>query len=104
MWLVLILGSVPPLRPLFAQVFQRISTKNLRNSNRGYYEQSDPKSIPMHPIASKRPPKDTDSERFMLSVGAGILQTTDVQVISNPKDSRDNSNESLNGVARGAAF
>ena len=76
----------------------------MRPSNRGYYEQSDPKSIPMDPIPSKRTPKDTDSERFMLSVGAGILRTTDVQVISNSKDSREDSNESLNGVARGESL
>lgn len=104
MWLILILGSLPPLRPLFAQVFQRISTKDLSNRNRGYYDQSDPKGIPMNSIESKRTPKDTDSERFMLSMGVGILRTTDVQVVSNTKDSRENSNESLNGVERGAVF
>ena len=58
----------------------------------------------MHSLASKRTPHDTESERIMLSMVGGILRTTDVQVTNDCKDSRDNSNESLNGVARGAAF
>ncbi len=71
-----------------------------RNRSHGYNQQSDPKSIPMHPLASKRTPKDTDSEEKILPVGAAILRTTDVQVISNSKDYRDDSKESLNVVER----
>ena len=105
-WLVLILGSLPPLRPLFRQVFQGISVQSLRwhKKRQGYKEQNDPKNIPMHPISSKRIPQDTDSEREILPGGAAILRTTHVQVISNYKNSREDSKESFTMRERGVTF
>ena len=58
----------------------------------------------MYPPASRRAAVDTDSERDMLPMGASILQTIDVQVISNYNRSRDNSNEAWNAVEREAAL
>ena len=75
-----------------------------RNRSHGYKQQSDPKIIPMHPLTSKRIPKDTGSEEKILPVGAAILRTTQVQVISNSKDCRDDSKESLNLVERGTVI
>ena len=58
----------------------------------------------MHLLASKRTPKDTDSEEKILPEGAAILRTTHVQVISSSKDRRDDSKESVNVVERGIVF
>ena len=110
-WLVLILGSLPPLRPLFRQVFHSISAQGIsiqsfrwRNRRQGYNQQSDPQIILMHPRGSKRFPKDTDSEREILPGGAAILRTTHVQVISNSKSSGDDSKESFATREGGVTF
>ena len=58
----------------------------------------------MHPLTSKRTPKDTDSKEKILRGEAAILRTTHVQVVSNSKGCRDDSNESLNVVERGTVF
>lgn len=68
----------------------------MRSTNHGYHEHSDPKGIPMHPLASRRVPKDTDSERNILPMDAGILRTTDVCITSDFRGTRDDSNETLN--------
>lgn len=107
-WLVLALGSLPPLRTLFVRVFERISSTTARSHQRtkGYYPQGDNKDIPMYPSANRdhSDGKDAESERNILPGGAGtgILRTTQVQVLSNPVGSSDGSNDSLAG--RGAAY
>ena len=58
----------------------------------------------MHPPASKRRPENIDSKENILPLGAGIVRTTDVKIISNSKDSRDDSNDDLNAVETRAAF
>ena len=106
MRLVIVLGSLPPVRPLFVRVFQLISAQTTRNrkSSHSYLKQHDPNSIPMQRLANKRTPKETDSERHILPEGGDILRTTHVQVISKPKESKDDSNENFNAVKRGLAF
>jgi len=51
-----------------------------------------------------RVPTDTDSERKILPNAAGILRTTQVQVLSNPKENGDDSDDSMTGVSRAAAY
>ncbi|KAL9131001.1 MAG: hypothetical protein Q9217_000943 [Psora testacea] len=116
-WLVLILGSLPPLRPLFVCVFQQLSTtaSRSRNKSSGYYPQLGNINIPMYPPASSANKRantlsgDTDSERRILPPNAmaaedGILRTTHVHVASSPKGEGDDSDDSLNGINRGIAY
>ncbi|KAL6717504.1 hypothetical protein ACLMJK_005419 [Lecanora helva] len=88
-WLVLILGTLPTLRPLFVHVFRQVSSKNSwpHNSKHGYVQQSDSRSIPLRPHAGKRKNEDTESEINILAPAAGIIRTTQVQVVSASKDS-----------------
>lgn len=58
----------------------------------------------MYPLAGKRAPKDTDSERKILPGGATILRTTHVQVISNAKNARGDIKESVTTVERAIPF
>ncbi len=107
-WLVLALGSLPPLHTLFVRVFERISSTAARShkSTKGYHPQNNTKDIPMYPSANRthNDGKAAESERNILPGGAGtgILRTTRVQISSNPVGSSDGSNVSLAG--RGAAF
>ena len=102
-WLVLILGSLPPLRALFALFIRRISTykSRSRNQNSGYCLQSD---LPIHVPASRQTPKDTDSESNILPGEAGIIHTTEIEIFSNPRCSGDISNEHLNVGQREMTF
>ena len=88
-WLVLILGSLPPLRPLFLLIFRRISTYEWRsrNKNSGYFRQSDPNDIPMHISSNRRVREDanSNSKREVPSGGEGILHITEIEILSNPK-------------------
>ncbi len=59
----------------------------------------------MYPQSSApRVPTDTDSERKILSSEGGIMRTTHVQVLSNPKGNGDDSDDSLTGIERGLAY
>lgn len=59
----------------------------------------------MYPQSSApRVPTDTDSERKILSSEGGIMRTTHVQVLSNPKGNGDDSDDSLAGIERGLAY
>ena len=121
-WLVLILGSLPPLRSLFVRVFQQISTsasrsRTARNYNQ-YYSQphtdSNHKSnnIGMYPVVKKSAASgDDDSERNILPggqiglgsdpYGVGILRTTEIQQTVRGKDEKDDgSDDSLGGLER----
>lgn len=105
-WLVLVHGSLSLLRPLIVQIFQRISTQNSRCRNRkhGFFQQSDPKDVAMHPSASKRTPRDTDSKMNIFCLGKGIARRTDVDIISISKDPRDDSNDNLNAIEQETDF
>ncbi len=115
-WLVLILGSLPPLRPLFVRAFDKISTTASKSRKRksGYYpEHSDHRghnSIPMYPptITTPRPTgNDDDSEKNILPgvlpSGNGILKTTHVHV-GNTARSDGDSEESVGAMERGQAY
>ena len=94
-WLDLILGSLPPLRPFFAQAVHRISTYKLpiRNHNSGYCLQNGVPNILMQVLAGKQTPEDTNSEENILPGGTGILHTTKLEVLSNLGYSGEYSNE-----------
>ena len=112
LWLVLILGCLPPLRPLFVRAFHQIhSSYNNSRKHKGYYNTSsenDNKSIPMYPpsntVSAHKASNmfgDTDSERKILPPafpGDGILRTTQVHVHADPKEPQmsSDSDEDLN--------
>ncbi|KAL8870791.1 MAG: hypothetical protein Q9174_003244 [Haloplaca sp. 1 TL-2023] len=123
-WLVLILGSLPPLRSLFVRVFQQISTSASRSRSRtarndGYNQTySQPSrtqksnNINMYPVLKKtQNTSDDDSERNILpnegggfgrgtdAYGAGILRTTEIRQTVGVGDEKDDvSDDSLRGL------
>lgn len=108
-WLVLILGCLPPLRPLFVSVFHQLSTSasHSRPKHSGYYNNYPPGGIPMYPphqqqqkqqyragtfLTEEDDDADAESERKILGPeivrrggGEGILRTTHVHVASTAK-------------------
>ncbi|MDI1487978.1 MAG: hypothetical protein OHK93_007252 [Ramalina farinacea] len=109
-WLVLILGCLPPLRPLFVSVFHQLSTTHSRPKHSGYYYNNNSKGggIPMYPpnhsqhqhragtfLDDDDEGNDAESERKILGpevrgsdgIGGerGILRTTHVHVASTAK-------------------
>ena len=123
-WLVLILGSLPPLRSLFVLVFHQISTNASRSHTARhdgydqYYSQTHTNgnhkgnAIGMYPMVKKTGVSgDDDSERNILPGGqiglgsepysAGILRTTEIQQTVRGKDEKDDgSDDSLGGLER----
>ncbi|KAL8705631.1 MAG: hypothetical protein Q9201_001268 [Fulgogasparrea decipioides] len=124
-WLVLILGSLPPLRSLFLRLFEQISTNASRShtarTHDGYsqtYSQSGTRggkgnNINMYPVGKKTPgASDDDSERNILSPGSGfgrvndpygvgILRTTEIRQTVRGKDDKQNgSDDSLGALER----
>lgn len=119
-WLVLILGSLPPLRSLFVRIFHQISTTASRShtarNNQGYnqyYSNSNvdghvkSNNINMYPIAKKNVSTDDDSAKNILPgdqiglsndpYGTGILRTTEIQQVVR---GREGSDDSLGGLER----
>ncbi|KAL8689023.1 MAG: hypothetical protein Q9218_005212 [Villophora microphyllina] len=125
-WLVLILGSLPPLRSLFMQIFQQISTgvgsRSNTARNEGYNQTfSNPgtngrggkgNNINLYPVIRKTPAtSDDDSERNILPdsgygrmhdpYGPGILRTTEIrQTVRGSDEKDDGSDDSLGGLER----
>ncbi|KAL8667910.1 MAG: hypothetical protein Q9202_000375 [Teloschistes flavicans] len=124
-WLVLILGSLPPLRSLFMRVFDQMSTTPSRSRtarNEGYNQtfslpHTDGRggkgnNINMYPVVKKTPAtSDDDSERNILPgsgygrtrdpYGPGILRTTEIrQTIRGQDEKDDGSDDSLGGLER----
>ncbi|KAL8727833.1 MAG: hypothetical protein Q9181_005565 [Wetmoreana brouardii] len=124
-WLVLILGSLPPLRSLFIRIFEQISTNASRShtarTHDGYnqtFSQSGTRggkgnNINMYPVGKKTPgASDDDSERNILPPGGGfgrindpygpgILRTTEIRQTVRGKDDKENaSDDSLGNLER----
>ena len=104
-WLVLSLGSLPPLRPLFVDITHRISYygSHYQRSN------SNPSSlrriragIALHSRAM-RSQKDDDSESDGLRSDTGIIRTTRVEILNTSISLEDNSHDSFDAVERGFA-
>lgn len=105
-WLVFILGSLPPLRPLSVHMLQRISgiSSTYRKTDQGYNRQKSVDHIAMGPLANENAPCDTDSERHILPREAGILRTTYLEVRSSLKTPQDSSNARLHAMETGLTF
>lgn len=84
MWAIIILGSIPPIRPMFLRAFRHVSKQ-------GYNTSEGDRSIPMDPLAHTRhPPRNpltlsNESEEKILQPdvgdkGAGIWTTTNIEV------------------------
>ncbi|KAI4194075.1 MAG: hypothetical protein LQ350_007984 [Teloschistes chrysophthalmus] len=124
-WLVLILGSLPPLRSLFLRVFDQVSTSASRSRTARYEGYNQTHSLPdtngrggkgnnihMYPVVKKTPAtSDDDSERNILPdsgygrmrdpYGPGILRTTEIrQTIRGQDEKDDGSDDSLGGLER----
>ncbi|KAL9585096.1 MAG: hypothetical protein Q9212_001722 [Teloschistes hypoglaucus] len=124
-WLVLILGSLPPLRSLFMRLFDQVSTSASRSRTARYEGYNQTHSLPdtngrggkgnnihMYPVVKKTPAtSDDDSERNILPdsgygrmrdpYGPGILRTTEIrQTIRGQDEKDDGSDDSLGGLER----
>ncbi|KAL6718607.1 hypothetical protein ACLMJK_002841 [Lecanora helva] len=103
-WLVLILGSLPSLRPLVVDVTQRVSTCG-SNYHKSQHPSSHPRDFPgsvqLYSLAAKGIPNKAVSERDDLIAGTVIVCTTRVEVTNTSMDSREASRDTLDVVQRG---
>ncbi|KAG8532526.1 uncharacterized protein KY384_002403 [Bacidia gigantensis] len=105
-WLIIILGCLPPLRPLFVTMFYRLhSTYKGSYKRSGYYNHtSDADNVPIqmypasHTASAHKATNmfgDTESERKILPPatfnGDGILRTTQVHVHADRKEGQTSS-------------
>lgn len=99
-WLVLILGSLPPLRSLFIHVHEHISStaSRSRRTTQGYRRSTTDKVIPMY-ARSKGPTGDESHESEEYIVGdVGITKTTEIHISREGKRVDDDDKKAYNPV------
>ncbi len=82
-WLVLILGSLPPLRSLFLRLSEQVTASSRsRRPTHGYQRSKTDKVIPMYPRGKRANGEEVshESEENIVTNETDIVKTTDIHI------------------------